>query len=58
MYGEIFIVPILHRLRTDDVDRMPHNVPTLSHLTRPPEGENWPSVTGQRTVAQGWTVTM
>ena len=35
-----------------------HNVPTLSSLTRPPEGENWPSVTGQRTVAQGWIVTM
>jgi len=30
-----------------------HNVPTLSRLTRPPEGENRPSVTGQRTGAQG-----
>jgi len=31
----------------------PHNVPTLSRLTWPPEGENRPSVTGQRTGAQG-----
>jgi len=30
-----------------------HNVPTLSRLTRPPEGENRPSVTGQRTGAHG-----
>jgi len=35
-----------------------HNVPTLSRLTRPPKGENRPSVTGQRTVAQGWIVTV
>jgi len=32
---------------------MPHNVPTLSRLTRPPEGENRPSVTGQQTGAHG-----
>ena len=42
----------------DDVVAWPHNVPTLSRLTRPPEGENRPSVTGQRTVAQGWIVTV
>jgi len=35
-----------------------HNVPTLSRLTWPPEGENRPSVMGQRTVAQGWIVTV
>jgi len=35
-----------------------HNVPTLSRVTRPPEGENRPSVTGQRRGSQGLTVTM
>ena len=39
-------------------DNDTHNVPTLSRLTWPPKGENRPSVTGQRTVAQGWIVTM
>ena len=34
-----------------------HNVPTLSRLTPPPEGENRPSVTGQRTGAHGWSIT-
>ena len=41
-----------------DHQALPHNVPTLSRLTRPPEGENRPSVMGQRTVAQGWIVTV
>ena len=36
----------------------PHNVPTLSRVTQPPEGENRPSVTGQRRGSQGLTVTM
>ena len=39
-------------------NNQPHNIPTLSCLTRPPKGENQPTVMGQRTVAQGWIVTM
>ena len=35
-----------------------HNVPTLSRLTRPDEGENQLGVTGQRRVAQGCIVTV
>jgi len=42
----------LHSLR-ESMPPRPHNVPTLSRLTRPPEGENRPSVTGQRTGAHG-----
>ena len=41
-----------------DVLTQAHNVPTLSHVTWPPKGENQLSVMGQQRGSQGLTVTM